>query len=188
MNRQYGYLLPNVVSSRILVVGNSGSGKTTLSRRLANLSGIPLYDLDDYYWWPNWTAINPNEWEQEVKAMTSQESWIISGTFPDTLPLRLGCADLVIFLDLPMLRCLWRVILRDVQRYFGNRRSLPRRIRHQAQKPRGGEGPLRFWLSVVGFPKLIRPLLTSRLANPNCEVITLRTQKEVDDWLEKILQ
>ncbi|MCL2407006.1 MAG: hypothetical protein FWC95_03680 [Defluviitaleaceae bacterium] len=38
--------------SKIILVGKSGSGKFWLSKRIAEITGYPLYHLDKEFWRP----------------------------------------------------------------------------------------------------------------------------------------
>jgi adenylate kinase family enzyme len=105
-------------ATKIIVVGSSGSGKTTLAKHLAATRNLPFYDLDDFYWLPNWTLRDKEEFRQLIDETTSQESWVISGnqsTYRDLLWPR---ADLIIWLDVPLPTCLWRVTKRWAWHYF----------------------------------------------------------------------
>jgi adenylate kinase family enzyme len=97
---------------RIAIVGPGGSGKSTLAIRLGEITGLPVVHLDVEYWGPGWTPMDPVEWSRTVDRLAAGERWIIDGDFIDTLPARLARADLVVFLDFPRWRCLWRVIRR----------------------------------------------------------------------------
>jgi adenylate kinase family enzyme len=33
-----------------MIIGNSGSGKSTLARAIAQRSGAPVFDLDNFHW------------------------------------------------------------------------------------------------------------------------------------------
>src|SRR5437667_11281349 len=106
---------------RVLVIGSGGTGKTTVARRLAQRTGLPLIHLDLLYWRPGWQPTPGDEWQQTVGRLVAGEEWIIDGNYGGTLDLRLTACDTVVFLDLPRLLCLWRVLVRQL-RYFGRER------------------------------------------------------------------
>ncbi len=117
--------------NRVLVIGTGGTGKTTLARRLAERTGLPLIHLDLLYWRPGWQPTPNDEWRQPVERLITAEKWIIDGNYGGTLDLRLAACDTVVFLDLPRVVCLWRVLVRQL-RYFGRaRRELPRGCRER---------------------------------------------------------
>ena len=106
---------------RVLVIGTGGSGKSTLARRLAERTALPLIHLDAHYWRPGWEPTPPDEWQAKVQQFLAGQTWIIDGNYGGTLDLRLAACDTVIFLDLPRILCVWRVLKRQV-RYLGRTR------------------------------------------------------------------
>jgi len=100
---------------RILVIGTGGSGKTTVARRLAQRTGLPLIHLDALYWRSGWQPTPADEWRATVQSLISRDAWIIDGNYGGTLGVRLAACDTVVFLDLPRLVCLWRVLKRQVR-------------------------------------------------------------------------
>jgi len=111
--------------NRVLVIGSGGSGKTTVAKALSLQTGLPLIHLDSLYWRPGWEPTPREEWSERVQQLVSQDRWIIDGNYSGTLDLRLEACDTVVFLDLPPLTCLWRVLKRQA-RYAGRvRPELP---------------------------------------------------------------
>lgn len=107
---------------RILVIGSSGSGKSTLARALSLRLGLPYISMDrEFFWLPGWKLRDRAEIRHMMEAAVSGERWIIDGTGPRTLHLRLPRADLVIWLRMPRLLCIWRVVKRR-WRYAGRSR------------------------------------------------------------------
>ena len=51
---------------RVLVIGCSGAGKTTFSRRLADLTGLPLVHLDKEFWQQGWIMMPRAEWRRKL--------------------------------------------------------------------------------------------------------------------------
>lgn len=106
---------------KILLIGSGGAGKSTLARRIAERTGLPLIHLDAVYWKPGWVETPSDEWRKLVAEMLQRDAWVMDGNFGGTLDLRLAACDSVIFLDLPPIVCLWRVIRRRA-RYRGESR------------------------------------------------------------------
>jgi adenylate kinase family enzyme len=47
--------------SRIVIVGISGTGKSAFARRVAAVTGLPVFHVDSILWGENWTELpRPN--------------------------------------------------------------------------------------------------------------------------------
>lgn len=99
---------------RVLVLGNAGAGKSTLARQLSALTGLPRIHLDAHFWQPGWRESPRDQWASRVTDLLKQDAWIMDGNYAGTLPARLQKADAVIVLEIPRLRCLYRVVRRSV--------------------------------------------------------------------------
>jgi adenylate kinase family enzyme len=104
---------------RILVTGPVGAGKSRLARELGSLLGIRVLHLDTLFWRPGWVATPPHEFEALQRRELAAESWIVDAQFDDMLGDWLQAADTVVFVDAPLLRCLWRVSRRRLNRNAG---------------------------------------------------------------------
>lgn len=106
---------------RILVIGSGGSGKSTVARRLGQLLDLEVNHLDKFFWKPGWVESPRDEWIQTVTELIDRESWIIDGNYSGTLDLRLQKCDTIVFLDMPRLLCLWRIVKRNLLYRRGGR-------------------------------------------------------------------
>lgn len=116
---------------RIIIVGTSGCGKTSLGRYLSAKLNIELVELDDFYWLPNWIKRDKDEFRALLEKAADKESWIIAGNQSKFRDLFWPKADLIIWLDLPLLTLLWRVFKRGICKWIsrevicnGNRQTL----------------------------------------------------------------
>lgn len=96
------------IPHKIVVVGTSGCGKTTLGCILSKLFGHKLVDLDSIYWLPNWTKRPEEEFFALLQNEVAADSWIICGNYSRTREHIWAQADMIVWLDLPLLICLWR--------------------------------------------------------------------------------
>ncbi|NKN37749.1 AAA family ATPase [Agrobacterium sp. a22-2] len=106
-------------SNRILVIGCSGSGKSTLSQALAGRLELPYVSMDrEVFWLPGWQQRPREEMVQRISEIVARLRWIMDGTNPSTLPLRLPRTDLVIWMRPPRWVSLYGVFSRAI-RYRG---------------------------------------------------------------------
>lgn len=94
------------------IIGCPGSGKSTIAQRLHERLKIPLHHLDQYYWLPGWKRPDKDAFEKNHNALCDQEQWIIEGMAMRNLAYRVAKADIIIFLDVPLRTCLYRIFKR----------------------------------------------------------------------------
>ena len=117
-----------------MVIGPSCSGKTTNGRRLAAILGVPYIELDALHHDAGWTEAPAEVLQHRVRAAldAAPDGWVVDGTYFGKLgTLVLDEADTIVWLDIPFLtairRVLWRTARRMVRRevlWNGNRESL----------------------------------------------------------------
>ena len=105
-----------------MIVGQPGSGKSTLARQLGKVSGLPVIHIDRIHWQPGWVERTKAEKTRLCLEAEAGEQWIFEGGHSRTWPSRLARADLLIWLDRPVGRRLWRVVRRAV---LGRGRTRP---------------------------------------------------------------
>ncbi|MFM1571866.1 adenylate kinase [Helcococcus ovis] len=91
---------------KVIVIGCSGSGKSTFSRKLHEITQIPLYHLDMMYWNADKTTVDGNTLIERQNEVIKRDEWIIDGNYDSTMELRMNACDTVIFLDYPLELCL----------------------------------------------------------------------------------
>lgn len=160
---------------RVLVIGSPGAGKSTLSHALARRAGLPLHHLDRMFWLPGWVERDRDEGRAELANVLAQDCWIIDGNYGSTLPLRIACADTVVWLDYPTALCLGRA-LRRWWMYRGTSRpdmteGCPERL--------DGE----FLLYILNFRRAWRDRNATALAGFDGTIMRLRTPAETAAWL-----
>jgi len=97
---------------KIILVGSPGGGKSWLSKRVAEITGYPLFHLDKELHLPNWQKLPKNQRTARMHEMMSGEQWIIDGNWGSTMETRFSAAELVIFLDVNRVVCLYSAIKR----------------------------------------------------------------------------
>jgi hypothetical protein len=100
---------------RIVVLGNAGSGKSTFARRLGARLALPVVHLDLLFWEPRWKEPDNDVFRSRLSAAIAGDAWVCEGNYARrSFDLRLGKADLVVWLATPRLLCLGRVVLRTL--------------------------------------------------------------------------
>ena len=90
---------------KVAVFGNAGGGKSTLSKRLAEITGLPLIVLDLVQYQPGGEKVSDAEFKTAHDEILQQEFWIIDGFWTlNTMWKRLEAADTLVYIDLPVLQ------------------------------------------------------------------------------------
>jgi adenylate kinase family enzyme len=163
---------------RVLVIGSGGAGKSTFAARLGERTGLPVIHLDSLYWRPGWVEPPKEEWAARVEELLRGGAWIIDGNYSRTLDRRLGACDTVVFLDMPRLLCLWRVVSRRVK--FRNR------ARPDMREGCNERLTWEFVRWVWTYPRRRRAGVLKKLGEleGTKRVFRLRSTREVEDFLE----
>lgn len=168
-------------AKRVLVIGCSGSGKSTLARQLADRLGLPYVSMDrEIFWLPGWQSRPRAEALARLQGIVAQERWIMDGTSPGTLPLRLPRTDLVLWLRPPRWMSIYGVVSRWL-RYRGRTRpemaeNCPERIDRE------------FLTYVWNFEKTESPEIEHNLAayGRDVPVCVLKSRGENDALLARL--
>jgi adenylate kinase family enzyme len=162
---------------RVLVLGSPGAGKSTFARRLSGRTGLPLIHLDRHFWRSGWAEPPPAEWRRQVEELARQPRWIMDGDYSRTLDIRLPRADTAFLLDTPRWLNISRVLWRVVRGYGRTRPDLadgcPERFDWE------------FLRYVWSYPQKLRPRIAAMLEAYHGEVVTLRSRREIENYLTK---
>jgi hypothetical protein len=64
---------------KVAVFGNAGGGKSTLSKRLSQITGLPLHILDKIQFRSGGAEVPPEEYKQIHQQILVSDRWIIDG-------------------------------------------------------------------------------------------------------------
>jgi adenylate kinase family enzyme len=141
---------------RVVILGRGASGKSTLARRLGDITGLPVIEVDKIFWQPGLIATPRGQWVAMQEKLVGGDRWIMDGDLGpyDAVEVRLRAADTIIFLDFSLVRCAWRAI---------------RRSRERAD----------FWRSLLAYRYQSRPILRAAIAKhaPNAVLHVFRSPK-----------
>jgi GTPase SAR1 family protein len=150
---------------RVVILGPGASGKSTLAVRLGQITGLPVTELDKVFWRPDLTTTPLDQWEKTQRLLIDKGEWIMDGDLGpyDAVEVRLRAADTIIFLDYPLIRCVWRALRRSPER-------------------------LDFWLWLLCYRKRSRPSLMRAIAEhaPTAKLYVLRTPLSLRQFLANI--
>src|SRR5580658_7648264 len=152
---------------RVVIVGPGASGKSTLAVHLGEITGVPVIELDKVFWRPGLVATPRDRWVEIQQRLVQEDAWIMDGDLGpyDAVEVRLRAADTVIFLDLSLIRCVWRAA---------------RRSRERAD----------FWLWLLRYRRQSRRILVEAIADhaPNANVCKLRTPKALTRFVADVIR
>ena len=111
---------------KVAVFGNAGGGKSTLSKKLSEITGLPLHALDKIKYQSGGIEVSPEAYRHAHRKILDADQWIIDGFgCLETLWERLSEADTLVFLDLPLYVHFWLVTKRWVTGYFKSPEGWP---------------------------------------------------------------
>lgn len=90
----------------------AGSGKSTFALKLQKSLKLPLFHLDKYFFEANWKERNYQEFLNLQRELVEKSAWIIDGNCTRSLEMRYAKADIVLYFNLPLTLCYWRVFKR----------------------------------------------------------------------------
>jgi adenylate kinase family enzyme len=138
---------------RIVVLGPGAAGKSTFSRQLSAATGAEWTEIDKIFWQPGLKPLRVQDWEALQEEMFRGEHWIADGDLGpyDAVDVRVQRADVVVLLDVPLWRCVWRSLRRSGER-------------------------LEYWKWLLTWRRRWRPrLLDAIVTHPGIELLVVRS-------------
>jgi len=118
---------------KVAVFGNAGAGKSTLARRLAEITGLPLYPIDMIQFPDGYRPdakdggkIAHEEYLKLHADLLRRDQWIIDGygSVPSAWE-QFAAADTLVYIDLPLLTHYWWVTKRLLKGLFRTPKGWP---------------------------------------------------------------
>lgn len=87
--------------------------------------------MDAINWQPGWLMLPTDELRARIAQVVAGDAWVIDGNYKEVRDLVWGRSQIVVFLDLPLVVTLWRLMQRTIRRavqrevlWSGNRENL----------------------------------------------------------------
>ncbi|MDJ0510175.1 MAG: adenylate kinase, partial [Crocosphaera sp.] len=61
---------------KVAIFGNTGGGKSTLSRRLSEITHLPLYTLDKIQYQPGGIQVPYEEYKRSHEEIMAKDEWV----------------------------------------------------------------------------------------------------------------
>ena len=167
-------------AQRILVYGVTGSGKSTVAADIARRTGLPLVEVDELTWLPEWEMV-PEETQRDLFGrVVAGDRWVLDSAYSTWLDVVLPRTELVVGLDLP--------------RWFSLQRLLRRTLVRIVARQPVCNGNRETWRSALGRESIVRwhfrtfssrrQRLREWAADPDGPVVLLvRRPADLERWL-----
>jgi adenylate kinase family enzyme len=162
---------------KVLVIGSGGAGKSTFSRRLHEITKLELIHLDIVYWKPNWVETSKPEWFAKLAELLEKDSWIMDGNYDGSLEMRLEKCDTAIFLDMPRVLCLYRVLKRALKYRNATRPDMADGCNEKVDR--------KFAEWIWDYPNKDKIIVEEKLQRfeDKRKIIRLKSKREVENFL-----
>lgn len=163
---------------RVLVMGGAGAGKSTLARKIGERLGLPVLHLDRFVFGPNWTRVAPQVARERLIAAMEGGHWVIDGMYPQFSDLTLAQAELVLWIEQPWWRRLWRTW----------RKTRIHRGKTRADRPDGAEEAFgwRYVRMVLSFGRFTRDVEQRLRVATTGDVRCLKDDRGVQRFVESL--
>ncbi|WP_338057521.1 AAA family ATPase [Shimazuella soli] len=116
-------IIKSHIGKRIWIIGTSGTGKTTLAKIICQSLNLTHYELDEYFWGPEWTKLDEGEFLDKISRICTLEQWVIDGLYMQAKDIITNQVDTIIWLDFKIQLILYRIIVRTFKNLI-NRKQL----------------------------------------------------------------
>jgi adenylate kinase family enzyme len=164
---------------RVIVIGSGGAGKSKFSRRLGEITRLPVIHLDRLFWRSGWVPTPKEEWKERVSREIERPEWIMDGNFGGTREMRMAAADTIIMLDLSRWLCIYRILKRTLLYRPGSRSDMAEGCHERLD--------MEFILWVWNYPRRSRKNALAEMEKfSEKDIIILKTRREVEQFLQRL--
>lgn len=148
-----------------------------MALKLGKKLSLPVIHLDRLYWTKGWTERDKELFHKDLESELEKDRWIIDGNYNNTLEKRLSRCDTVIYLDYPVILCIFSVLKRFVKNIGRTRYDMaddcPEKI------------DLGFLKYIWNFDKKLKNKYYNMLeAEKDKNVFIFKSRKKADKWLK----
>lgn len=167
---------------KIAIIGYSGAGKSTLAQKLSQFYSIPKLHMDTLQFQPGWQDSDRDWMKTEMKNfLTNHSDWVIDGNYSWCYyEERMLKADQIIFLNFSP----WICLLRAFKRYLKYRGQVRESMAAGCKEQFNWE--FIRWILWDGRKKNAKERYQRVQGTYPEKVIVLRSQKEIDNFLENL--
>lgn len=158
---------------RVLIVGNHGAGKSTLAKVLAERFGLVSFLVE----MESKAVRLPDSLRQDLTQKVEGTDWVIATSEPGALDLAVPRAEWLVWIDLPLSTCLFRV--------------LRARLRFRRALKRGkaaGKAPSSRVRDILSYPTELAPRIMHVVDRErrNRTIYILRSRAEVASFINRL--
>ena len=167
---------------KIAIIGYSGAGKSTLAQKLSQFYSIPKLHMDTLQFQPGWQDSDRDWMKTEMKNfLTNHSDWVIDGNYSWCYyEERMLKADQIIFLNFSP----WICLLRAFKRYLKYRGQVRESMAAGCKEQFNWE--FIRWILWDGRKKNAKERYQRIQETYPEKVIVLRSQKEIDHFLDNL--
>ena len=170
---------------KVIVIGLSGLGKSTLSKKIANHCRLHHIELDSIFWLKGWHKSTDEDFLRKLNTELddSINGWVVDGFYGQKQGERpFEEADTIIYLDIPLVKSVYRLLLRGTSRIL-------RRQRLWGKCQETPMGLLKLSTLVVKWRPGLQQKMSSIRNDPRYQHIDFHkfiSNREADAWLSRL--
>lgn len=169
---------------RIMVIGvSAGVGKSTFAQKLGKVLKINVHHLDALYWKPNWVEATQEEFSEAQQEIVKHDHWIMEGNYRNTIQIRTKHADTLIYLELPLYVCLYRVVKRWLKNIGKTRPDMGNGCKEKL------DWKFIKFIYTTYYPRkrnMVGLFQSFQALNPKNEIIILKSRQEIETYLDNL--